>query len=30
MRVAVLIVAGGAVALGILGVSALLIETRSR
>jgi hypothetical protein len=30
MRVAVLTVAGGAVALGILGVSALLIETRSR
>jgi NO-binding membrane sensor protein with MHYT domain len=29
-QVAVLIVAGGAVALGILGVSALLIETRSR
>lgn len=30
MKIAVLIVAGGAVALGILGVSALLIETRSR
>jgi len=30
MRIAVLIVGGGAVALGILGVSALLIQTRSR
>lgn len=30
MRIAILIVGGGAVALGILGVSALLIETRSR
>jgi len=30
MRIAVLIVGGGAVALGILGVCALLIETRSR
>ena len=30
VRIAVLIVGGGAIALGILGVSALLIKTRSK